>query len=178
MSWKSIAGTCSESMAFVGKAWLPLRFRNTIKYIIQNRHSNLIHKVSSGPLFPRIFYKEPASNIQDKEFCLTPTGFWFWDNTKVNPYLVTFLLLSWQPTTCPAAALILKASLFFLLCIVDTEKDLQIPQQLGEKLMTQQEDAAGLISYSFSICFITLVWGIAELLVGNLYLIIYFDTFN
>lgn len=34
--------------------------------------------------------------------------------------------------TSPAAALSLKASLFFLLCIVDTEQDLQIPQQLGE----------------------------------------------
>lgn len=42
--------------------------------------------------------------------------------------------------------------------------------------MTQQEDAVGFVSYTFSIYYIGM--GVAEPLLGNLNLIIYFDTFN
>lgn len=42
--------------------------------------------------------------------------------------------------------------------------------------MTQQEDPVGFVSYTCSIYYIGK--GVAELLLSNLNLIIYFDTFN
>ena len=65
--------------------------------------------------------------------CLDLAEVWFGDNgMKSLPVDFPASPLEGQLMAFPAAALRLKATLFFLLCIVGTDQHLQISQQLGE----------------------------------------------
>lgn len=69
----------------------------------------------------------------DGELCPDPAGVWFGDNGKKSlPDGFPASPLEGQLIAFPAEALRLKAFLFSILCIVDTEQHLQISQQLGE----------------------------------------------